>query len=107
METDLMLTIDMNNFGLSFVVPTDIEQVNELMEKFNNEPDHNFGDGRGKRWLVEQMDEMLSVEDDFFAEDTLRQVEQPQRWQAFLNACVAYACLSSHIADEGVPLELV
>jgi hypothetical protein len=52
------------------------------------------------------MDDFLSCEDDYFAEDTLRQVEEPERWNLFLNTCIAYACLSTYLADGALPLEL-
>jgi hypothetical protein len=106
MNVDITICIDMRHFGLSFNVPTDIEQINELLEKFNTEPDEYFGGGRGKQWVLAQLDYMLSTEDDYFAEDILRQAEEPERWNAFLTSCVAYACLSCHIADSALPLEL-
>jgi hypothetical protein len=61
---------------------------------------------RGKQWLLQQFDDMLSGEDDYFAEDTLRQVEEAERWNLFLNTCVAYACLSTYLAGSALPIEL-
>jgi hypothetical protein len=49
---------------------------------------------------------MLSGEDDYFAEDTLRQAEEAERWNLFLNTCVAYACLSTYLAGSALPIEL-
>jgi hypothetical protein len=52
------------------------------------------------------MDIFVSCEDDYFAEDTLRQYEEAERWNLFLNTCVAYACLSTYLADTALPIEL-
>jgi hypothetical protein len=52
------------------------------------------------------MEGRLSVEDDYFAEDTLRQIEEPERWRAFLTACVAYACLVCYLNEAAVPLDI-
>lgn len=106
MDVAVTLTIDMNRFGVSFAVPTDLEQVNEILHRFDNEPDESFGSGKGKEWLYEQMVGMLSTEEDYFVEDSLRQVEEPQRWSAFLTACVAFACLACHLDGVGVPLDI-
>ena len=62
--------------------------------------------GNAKEWLCEQMEGRLSVEDDYFAEDTLRQIEEPERWRAFLTACVAYACLVCYLNEAAVPLDI-
>jgi hypothetical protein len=104
--SNVQLSIDMSRFGLSFTVPTDIEQVNEILHSFDTEPDEYFFEGKGKQAQLINMDEFLSFEDDFFAEDTLRQVEFPERWSFFLKTCVAYACLSTYLADTALPLEL-
>ena len=106
MEAEVALTINMNRFGLSYTVPTDLEQVNDLLHQFDSEPDESFGGGKGKAWLCEQMEGRLSVEDDYFAEDTLRQIEEPERWRAFLTACVAYACLVCYLNEVAVPLDI-
>ena len=104
--SNVRMSIDMSRFGFSFNVPTDIEQVNEILHSFDTEPDEYFYEGQGKRALLVFMDDFLSCEDDYFAEDTLRQAEEPERWNLFLNTCIAYACLSTYLADGALPLEL-
>jgi hypothetical protein len=96
----------MSRFGFSFSVPTDIEQVNDMLQSFDTEPDEYFFDGAGKRAMLTDMDIFVSCEDDYFAEDTLRQYEEAERWGFFLKICVAYACLSTYLNDTALPLEL-
>ena len=74
--SNVRMSIDMSRFGFSFSVPTDIEQVNDMLQSFDTEPDEYFCDGAGKRALLVFMDDFLSGEDDYFAEDTLRHVFQ-------------------------------
>lgn len=104
--SNVRMYIDMSRFGLSFNVPTDIEQVNEILHFIDTEPDEFFMSGKGKRALLADMDVFVSCEDDYFVEDSLRQVAEPKRWNFFLYVCVAYACLSSYLADTSLPLEL-
>ena len=104
--SNIRISIDMSRFGFSFNVPTDIEQVNEILHSFDTEPDEYFCEGQGKRALLVFMDDFLSGVDDYFAEDTVRQVEEPERWNFFLNTCVAYACLSTYLNDTALALEL-
>lgn len=105
-KSNARMTIDMSHFGLSFTVQTDIERVNDILHSIDTEPDEFFLGGKGKRALLADMDVFVSCEDDYFAEHTLRQVEEPERWDFFLNVCVAYACLSSYLSDTSLPLEL-
>ena len=104
--SNVRMSIDMSRFGFSFSVPTDIEQVNDMLQSFDTEPDEYFCDGAGKRAMLADMDIFVSCEDDYFAEDTLRQAEEAERWNLFLNTCVAYACLSAYLNDTALPLEL-
>ena len=104
--SNVQMSIDMSRFGFSFNVPTNIEQVSDILHSIDTESDEYFLGGKGKRALLADMDVFVSCEDDYFAEDTLRQVEEPERWGFFLNTCVAYACLSSYLADGALPLEL-
>lgn len=103
---NVRMYVDMSRFGLSFTVPTNIEQVSDIIHSVDTKSDEYFLDGKGKPALLADMDVFVSCEDDYFAEDTLRQVEEPERWGLFLNTCVAYACLSSYLADSALPLEL-
>ena len=110
--SNVRMSIDMSRFGFSFNVPTNIEQVSDMFHSIDTESESEseseeyFLGGRGKRALLADLDVFVSCEDDYFAEDTLRQVEEPERWGFFLNTCVAYACLSSYLADGALPLEL-
>ena len=51
-----------------------------LTQLVKHRDQRHFTAGRGKQWLPQQFDDMLSGEVDYFAEDTLRQVEEPERW---------------------------
>ena len=104
--SNVQVSIDMRRFGYNFSVPTDIEQVNDMLQSFDTEPDEYFCDGAGKRAMLADMDIFVSCEDDYFAEDTLRQYEEAERWGFFLKICVAYACLSTYLNDTALPLEL-
>jgi hypothetical protein len=87
--SNVQVSIDMRRFGYNFSAPTHIELVNEMLHSFDTEHDEYFCDGAGKQAMLADMDIFVSCEYDYFAEDTLRQIEEPERWRAFLTACVA------------------
>jgi hypothetical protein len=100
------MSIDLSRFRFSVNVPTDIEQVNEILHSFDSGPDEYFCDGAGKRAMFADMDIFVCSEDDYFTEDTLGKAEKTQRWYFFLNTCVSYACLSTYLPDSALPIEL-
>ena len=75
--SNVRMSIDMSRFGFSFNVPTDIEQVSDILHSIDTESDEYFLGGIGKRALLADMDVFVSCEDDYFAEDTPRQVGIP------------------------------
>ena len=95
--------INMMAYGIKTIVQAAKQKIDWYMNEFATQPDAKFGGGIGKVALLNYLGQRISIEDDFFNQSPLSQIEEPKRWQEYLDDCVAFACLHSFIYSTEVP----
>lgn len=96
-------SINMMAYGIKTIVQASKKKIDWYMNEFATQPDKKFGGGIGKVALLNYLGQCISLEDDFFNQSHLSQIEEPKRWQEYLDDCVAFACLHSFMNGAEVP----
>lgn len=104
MKNNQQRSIDMMAYGIKTIVQSSQDTIDWYMNEFTIQPDAKFGGGIGKVMLLNYLEQCISIEDDYFNETPFAQIECPQRWQDYLDDCVAFACLHSFMNDIEVPV---
>ncbi len=95
--------INMTAYGIKTIVKASKKKIDWFMNEFATQPDAKFGGGVGKVALLNYLGQCISIEDEFFNKSHLSQIEEPKRWQEYLDDCVAFACLHSFMNGTEVP----
>ena len=102
-NTGQICSVNMTVYGISVIVQASNEQFDGYMNEFAATPDAELCEGLGKAALLRNLEQSVFMEDDFFNEDGLHQLEYPNRWRNFLDDCLVYACLHSFMSGRPLP----
>jgi hypothetical protein len=98
-----MLAIDMSIYGLSTVVLTTQENLDAMKFEFTNNPRKISKWNKVKKELLSYLEFVILNEDRYFSLSKTVRKEDEQRWADFLEDCVNYSCLHSHLKGIDVP----
>ena len=98
-----MLAIDMSIYGLSTVVLTTQENLDAMKFEFTNNPRKISKWNKVKKELLIYLEFVIHNEDRYFSLSKTVRKEDEQRWADFLEDCVNYSCLHSHLNGIDVP----
>jgi len=98
-----MLAIDMSIYGLSTVVLTTQENLDAMKFEFTNNPRKISKWNKVKKELLSYLEFVILNEDRYFSFSKTVRKEDEQRWADFLEDCVNYSCLHSHLKGIDVP----
>ena len=98
-----MLAIDMSIYGLSTVVLTTQENIDAMKFEFMNNPRRISKWNKVKKELLIYLEFVILNEDRYFSLSKTVRKEDEQRWADFLEDCVNYSCLHSHLEGIDVP----
>lgn len=91
-------------YNITTIVSTTQEQIDGYFNDFKTQSDKKFGNGADKRQLCAFLYQQIKREDAFFSSDTFNAEKYTNRWQDFLDDCVAFACIESYLNNTAVPL---
>jgi hypothetical protein len=97
------ILLDMTVFGIKTFVGTTQEKIDWYFNEFKTQPDSKFGGGIGKRQLLLELKKILINEDKFFNKNISFKYTYKQRWENYLEDCVAFATLYSFMSDSDLP----
>lgn len=97
--------VPMERFGIKTVVLTQHESLDEIRDKFENDPDWTWCGGHGKKFMHQMLKKSLLAEDAYFDAHIDQAVNSNQRWSDFMDDCVLYAVLDSVINE--APMMLI
>ena len=100
MKQEIYSAIPMDRFGINTLAITQHEFLIEAREKFLNDPDWTWCEGRGKKYMHQILKENLLAEEAYFEAHIEEAIEGNQRWMNFIDDCVIYAVLDEVIKDD-------
>jgi hypothetical protein len=102
-DTSTVKSIDMYCYGLDLIVITTQDQIDWTVQEIKNKSKKIFGWKGSKKELLNYLESVLLEEDQYF-NSTMEVVDSDhQRWADFMNDCVIYSCLHSHLNGMDVP----
>ena len=99
-----VVAINMFAYGVTTIVSTTQERIDWYFYECKSQPDKKFGKGSGKRQLYASLYQQIKREDAFFSSDIFNGEKYPNRWQDFLDDCIAFACIHSYLNKTTVPI---
>ena len=103
-NTHELITIDMTTHGLKTLVTTTQEKIDFYMSDYKNAPDACFAYGRGKMALKNHIHQGIVAIDAYFDHTPNAINNQPKLWDDFLENCIVFATLHSHLSGEPLPI---
>lgn len=103
-QQQVMSAVPMQWLGINTVVLTQQERLERLRQEYLCKPDHVWMNGRGKRYMRDQLAATLKAEDEYFDRNLPLAVEGNQHWDDFIDNCVIYAVLCSVLDDKPLVL---
>lgn len=104
MKANDTVVIDMTQYGINTMVGATAKKIDFYLNAYKTKADKKFGGGVGKKNLMSFTYKSIIKEDMFFSDNLNAAIEQPQRWEDFLEDCVVYATLHSHFNNAALPL---
>ena len=95
--------IDMSIYGLSTVVHTTQEELDAIKFIFMNNPRKIAGWNGLKKELLNYLGFVILKEDQYFSLAKTVSKKDEQRWADFMEDCLNYSCLHSHLNEIDVP----
>jgi hypothetical protein len=103
-KTCTPVVINMLSYNIKTLVSTTQEKIDWYFNEFKTQPDKKFGSGAGKAILCDFLLNTIQIEDAYFSFVILNAEKSPTRWDEFLEDCVAFACLHSHLNKTALPI---
>ena len=96
--------VAMSDLGISTVILTDKEEIEQILHEYETAPDHVWCDGRGKRYMYLMLKQVLQCKDKHFNKHPELITQSNQDWVDFCDDCILLFLLDVHLNEKPVQL---
>jgi hypothetical protein len=97
--------ISLGNHGITTIVLTCKQEIEEVLHEFATSPDHVWCNGKGKLYLHKFLKSELQQQDKFFNSNPSLVNSLNQEWSDFCDDCVLLYVLDAYLFNK--PFELI